>query len=273
MSGRITGRPLGEAPAVVLLGGITADTHATGPGGWWSTFADALALEERATVLCPELPGYGPPSGAAELADAVAEWLYALDAPPVAFYGASLGGLVGLALAARHPGRVRHLVSISAGLGPDPWGTAVRHLQRRLVRKGEASLARQLGMVTYRGRAEIAARFAPLGPDDAEPEVAAYLDHHGQRFADTFSPDRYLFLSEAIDRTDLRPCLHRVCAQVDVIGVPEDLLFPVSCQRELVEALRSVGVDARMHLLHADTGHDAFLTHQAELASIVGGLQ
>ena len=77
------------------------------------------------------------------------------------------------------------------GLRPDGWGTATRHLQRELVRDGLRTgdvatgmvRARQLGMLTYRGRDELDTRFGVLAPDLAQPPVAAYLDHHGQRFA------------------------------------------------------------------------------------------
>lgn len=256
-------------PVVVLLGGITADGPPLGPGGWWSTFGAALALSERYTVLCPPLPDHGPRGGAEVLADEVATWLAAVDAPPVVFVGASLGGLIGQALAIRHPERVARLVAISAGLRPDAWGTAVRHLQRRLARAGQVSLARQLGMVTYRGRAELAARFAPLGPDQEEPEVASYLDAHGERFARSFPVERFLYLSEVIDRTDLRTGLERVTAAVDVVGVPEDLLFPISLQQEQTDALRAAGVEVRFRRWSVPTGHDAFLTHQEDLAALL----
>lgn len=249
---------------IVLLGGITADRNAV--DGWWKGLCAQLPAR---AILCPELPDAGPRGGAEVLADHVARGLAAIDAPPATVIGASLGGLVGLALAIRHPARVRHLVSISAGLRPDPWGTAIRHLQRRLVRRGEASFARQLGMLTYRGRPELAARFAPLRPAQDEPEVAAYLDHHGEAFARSFSPARYLYLSEVIDRTDLRAGLERITARVDVVGVPEDLIFPIALQRELVDALSAAGVRARLHVLDAPTGHDAFLTHQVELAGLL----
>ena len=70
------------------------------------------------------------------------------------------------------PTRVAKLVTISAGLRPDGWGTATRHLQRELVRDGLRTgdvatgmvRARQLGMLTYRGRDELDTRFGVLAP-------------------------------------------------------------------------------------------------------------
>lgn len=258
-----------SAPSLVLSGGITASGEPLGPNGWWATLGERLGWARRFTVHSPPLPEQGPRGGVEVLADAVEAWLEARGAGPVVFVGASLGGLVGQALAIRHPARVTRLVAISAGLRPDPWATAARALQRRLVRQGHASLARQLGLLTYRAREEFAARFAPLAPDRDEAEVASYLAHHGDRFARSFPAERYLALSERIDRTDLRVGLGRVTARVDVVGVPQDLLFPLALQQEQVAALRAEGVDARLHLLHAPTGHDAFLTHQDALATLL----
>ena len=91
---------------------------------------------------------------------------------PVTWVGASLGGMVGVVFAARHAERCAKLITISAGLRPDGWGTATRHLQRELVRDGLRNgdvttgmmRARQLGMLTYRGRDELDTRFGKLLP-------------------------------------------------------------------------------------------------------------
>jgi homoserine O-acetyltransferase len=126
----------------------------------------------------------------------------------VTWIGASLGGMVGVVYAVRHPERCAKLITISAGLRPDGWGTATRHLQRELVRDGLRNgdvatgmmRARQLGMLTYRGRDELDTRFGKLLPHLERPPVAEYLDHHGRRFAERFPVKTFLLLSESIDR-------------------------------------------------------------------------
>src|SRR4029079_9661328 len=103
--------------------------------------------------------------------------------------GASLGGLVGIAFAVRHAARCARLVTISAGLRPDGWGAATRQLQRSTVRDGQRTgdvatgmiRARQLGMLTYRGRDELDTRFGVLVPELARPPGHAYLHHHCDR--------------------------------------------------------------------------------------------
>ncbi|HEX4422686.1 MAG TPA: homoserine dehydrogenase, partial [Kofleriaceae bacterium] len=202
----------------------------------------------------------------------------------VTYVGASLGGLVGIAFAVRHAERCARLITISAGLRPDGWGTATRHLQRELVRDGlrtgdvatGMTRARQLGMLTYRGRDELDSRFGALVPGLERPPVAAYLDHHGERFAARFPVRTFLLLSEAIDRshfgTDqaaLRAQLARVTAEVLVVGVPGDLVFPFPLQHELYRELQAVGAACSLWKLDSEYGHDAFLADQDRLAALL----
>ncbi len=317
LGGYILGAPLGTAPVVILVGGITAlpfpfGDPATGTEAWWPALdAPDLVDLARMTVLCPCWPGNGstwrgfddeasplpgaspgslpsgPPISALGLADLIAAWLDGIGcATPVTFVGASLGGLVGIAFAARHPDRCARLVTISAGLRPDGWGTATRHLQRELVRDGLRTgdvttgmiRARQLGMLTYRGRDELDTRFGALAPGLAVPPVAAYLDHHGRRFAERFPVRTFLLLSEAIDRcrfsadpASVREELARVTADVLVIGVPGDLLFPYPLQHELYRELQAVGASCSLWKLDSEFGHDAFLADQDKLADLLRG--
>ena len=302
LAGYMLGRPLGTAPVMIVVGGITASPFpfgdpATGAEAWWpALLAPELVDLERTTVLCPCWPGNGstwrgfdtgpiPTLSALGLADLMAAWLDGIGCTgAVTYIGASLGGLVGIAFAARHADRCARLVTISAGLRPDGWGTATRHLQRELVRDGLRTgdvatgmiRARQLGMLTYRGRDELDTRFGALVPELARPPVAAYLDHHGERFAARFPVRTFLLLSEAIDRshfgTDrgtLRAELARVTADVLVVGVPGDLVFPFPLQHELYRELQAVGATCSLWKLDSEFGHDAFLADQVRLAGLL----
>jgi homoserine dehydrogenase len=300
LAGYALGPELGAGPVVVVVGGITASPFPFGgpdAEAWWPSLnAPDLLDPTQQTILAPCWPGNGstwrgfdegalPPLSALGLADLIAAWLDGIGCTqPVTFAGASLGGLVGVALAVRHPTRVAKLLTISAGLRPDGWGTATRHLQRELVRDGLRAgdpqtgmiRARQLGMLTYRGRDELDTRFGVLSPGLTQPPVAAYLDHHGLRFAQRFPMRTFLLLSEAIDRSrfasdaeGVRDALARVTADVLVVGVPGDLLFPFPLQNELYRELQAAGASASLWKLDSEFGHDAFLADQDKLADLV----
>jgi homoserine dehydrogenase len=309
LGGWAYGPPPGSAPVVVIVGGITASPFPFGDGrgpalggveAWWPALAgDGLIDPAKTTVLCPCWPGNGstwrgfdgpePPLAISVLglADLVAAWLDGIGCEtPVTFLGASLGGMVGVAFAVRHASRCQRLICISAGLRPDGWGTATRHLQRELVRDGwrngdvatGMSRARQLGMLTYRGRVELDVRFGRLVPGLERPPVAEYLDHHGRRFAEQFPVRTFLMLSEAIDRGsiaassgELRSALEGVTAETVVVGVPGDMLFPWALQEELHRELQAAGAQSSLWKLESEYGHDAFLADQDRLADLLRG--
>lgn len=307
LAGWAYGPELGTAPVIVVVGGITASPFPFGDGrgeaggeldAWWSALHQPDLIDlTRMTVLCPCWPGNGStwadfdgpepplPLSVAGLSDLLAAWLDGIGCTmPLTFVGASLGGMVGVAFAVRHPDRCARLVTISAGLGPDGWGTATRHLQRELVRDGIRNgdvatgmmRARQLGMLTYRGRDELDTRFGKLAPGLERPPVADYLDHHGRRFADRFPVRTFLLLSEAIDRGALAPtpaalrgALERVTADTIVVGVPGDMLFPWALQENLHRQLQAAGARSSLWKLDSTYGHDAFLADQERLADVL----
>ncbi|MCC7123895.1 MAG: alpha/beta fold hydrolase, partial [Acidobacteria bacterium] len=306
LAGWASGPDLNTAPVVVIVGGITASPFPFGDGraetdggaeAWWPALKGPGAIDpSRVTVLCPCWPGNGstwdgfdtadpPPLSVRGLADLIAAWLEGIGCTtPVTFIGASLGGMVGVALAVRHPARCARLIAISAGLRPDGWGTATRHLQRELVRDGwrngdvatGMSRARQLGMLTYRGRDELDVRFGKLVAGLDRPPVAEYLEHHGRRFAERFPVRTFLLLSEAIDRgsiadtpEDLRTALEGVTADTIVVGVPGDMLFPWALQEELHRQLQAAGGHSSLWKLDSVYGHDAFLADQDRLAALL----
>jgi homoserine dehydrogenase len=307
LAGWAYGPPLGTAPVTVVVGGITAspfplgDGRADDAGGtepWWpALFAPDLIDITRTTVVCPCWPGNGSTWEGFEtasaglsvlgLADLVAAWLDGIGCTtPVTFVGASLGGMVGVAFATRYAERCRTLITVSAGLRPDGWGTATRHLQRELVRDGLRNgdvttgmiRARQLGMLTYRGRIELDTRFGSFTPGLERPPVADYLDFHGRRFAERFPVRTFLFLSEAIDRGSIgvdaharRAALERVTADTIVVGVPGDMLFPWGLQVELHRELQAAGAQSSLWTLDSVFGHDAFLADQDKLAELLRG--
>jgi homoserine acetyltransferase len=133
LAGYATGPALGTAPVVVVTGGITATPFPfTGDDAWWPALAaDGLIDPDRPAGLAPCWPGSSstwrsfaevplPPLSAAGLADLIAAWLDGIGATaPVWFVGASPGGMVGAALAMRHPELHRELVA--AGVAASLW--------------------------------------------------------------------------------------------------------------------------------------------------------
>ncbi|HSG66924.1 MAG TPA: homoserine O-acetyltransferase, partial [Gammaproteobacteria bacterium] len=142
--------------------------------------------------------------------------------------GPSMGGMTALAFEILYPGRSNGLVIISSGARSLAFATALRSLQREMIRRdpnwqdgnysAEAMpitgmrLARKLGMITYRsaeewrlrfGRERIAAERESDNPFALDFEIESYLEHQANKFTGQFDPNCYLYLSRASDLFDV----------------------------------------------------------------------
>ena len=152
--------------------------------------------------------------------------------------------------------------------------------------------ARKIGILSYVGAELLQRRFAR---DQSEPfsgrasgtdfEVENWLEHLAQKFVRQFDPWAYWTISRAMDLFDFG--CHGAGPQGDavvhrhapsdvaraasslkleralVVGVREDLLFPLGQQREVAAMLQGAGIDTAFVELSSPYGHDAFLTERA----------
>jgi homoserine O-acetyltransferase len=283
-----------DAPVVAVLGGISAgrEVFALGPGasGWWQeAVGPGRALDtDRFRVLGLDFLGgshrtTGPADGATfpsvsafDQARLVAALLDHLGLDRLhASVGASYGGMVTLALAEAHPGRLRHAVVLSAAHRTHPMSTAWRSVQRAIVRyalgHGEGArgltLARALAMATYRSAREFEERFpgpAEAGPDGFRFPVESYLMARGASYAAHYRPEAFVCLSESIDLHRVEPA--RIRVPTTLLAVQEDQLVPLADMRELRD--RHAG-NCSLVEISSLFGHDAFLKETEVLRDLL----
>jgi homoserine O-acetyltransferase/O-succinyltransferase len=219
--------------------------------------------------------------------------------------GCSMGGMSALAYMVLHPGSVRAHISVDTAPQAQPFAIAIRSLQREAIRldphwnDGQydntrypdigMSIARKLGVITYRSAMEWNGRFARirLDPEQREEQpfgfefqVESYLESHAQRFVRTFDPNSYLYLSRASDWFDIAEYGHgsimeglkRIhIEQALVIGVSTDILFPLEQQEQIAEGLQAAGAHVEFVALDSPQGHDAFLVDIENYSRAIGG--
>jgi len=219
--------------------------------------------------------------------------------------GNSMGGMSALAYLAQHPGSVRTHISISTAPQAQPFAIAIRSLQREAIRldpnwnagnydsehypDAGMSIARKLGVITYRSAMEWVGRFARIRldederPDDdrfgVEFKVESYLEAHARRFVRNFDPNCYLYLSRASDwfdvseyaSGDVGAALGAIrLERALVVGVSTDILFPLTQQQQIADGLRAGGADVDFVALDSPQGHDAFLVDIANFGAAIG---
>jgi len=289
-----------EAPVVVVAGGISASraacdlvepSDASRLEPWWPEIVGERHVIDtrRFRVLSfdwlvpTEFVGTGtedfsPPRAVTtgDQADALAALLAGLRIDRVvAYIGSSYGGMVGLAFAARYPGRLGKLVAISATHCSHPFTTAVRVIQRRIVRLGQAhgltdealALSRQLAMTTFRTPEEYRGRFDNTARETADGfqfEVADYLDAVGEKFTARFTADRFLALSESLDLHAIDPA--DISVPTTLIAVRSDRLIRTGEIRELGALLSGPHYVYEIDSMY---GHDAFLKESRKISKVL----
>ena len=159
--------------------------------------------------------------------------------------------------------------------------------------------ARKIGVISYVGTDLLEERFAR---DQSEPfagrasgtafEVEHWLEHLAQKFVGQFDPWAYWYISRAMDLFDFaahgaepggNAVVHRREAsdlvraaarlrleRALVVGVREDLLFPLPQQRAVDALLRGAGIETEFVELSSPYGHDAFLTERELFTPVLG---
>jgi homoserine O-acetyltransferase len=216
--------------------------------------------------------------------------------------GSSMGGMSSIAYALQYPGEIDYLISISAATSALPLTIAMRSLQREIIRSDPAwnnghyeddskplsgmSLARKLGLVSYRAADEWNSKFdrARLPAEkltgqrfEREFEIENYLEYNAQKFINSFDPNSYLYLSRSMDWFDIAEhgnSLQDGMSKLDVrkalvVGVTTDILFPSRQQREIADLMRSTGTDVDYVEIDSANGHDAFLIDDAHFSPVV----
>ena len=216
--------------------------------------------------------------------------------------GSSMGGMSSIAYAMQYPGEIDYLISISAATSALPLTIALRSLQREIIRSDPAwnegrydddskplsgmSLARKLGLVSYRAADEWNSKFdrSRLPPEkltgkrfEREFEIENYLEYNAQKFINSFDPNSYLYLSRAMDWFDIAEhgdSLQDGMSKLDVrkalvVGVTTDILFPARQQREIAELMRATGTEVDYVEIDSVNGHDAFLIDDQHFSPVV----
>lgn len=266
-----------NGPVVLVAGGISAGRTLCGEGGWWGD----IVGDDRAVDLTKFAAlgfEFAPDSDARAIItprDQARLLILALDALGInhihAFVGASYGGLVGLSLAELAPQRVGRLCIISAAHEPAPLASAWRGVQRRIVEdataRGAASeglaLARQLAMITYRSAEEFGQRFDRTLDNTGRSDLDRYLDARGRAYPNAMGPQRWLALSEAIDRARCTP--EAITTPTTLIAAESDQLVPA----DLIRTLSARLPRAALHVIPSLYGHDAFLKEPEQLTPII----
>ncbi|WP_086844648.1 alpha/beta fold hydrolase [Amycolatopsis kentuckyensis] len=223
-------------PLVVFRTVLPDSANPTGPARW-AELRSLKSLAARRTVLVVgRRPGLAPGVTMAELAAHHAEEVRARFDGPVDVLGVSTAGCLAQQFAADHPGLLRRLVVVAAGVRLGPEGRRIQRESADLLAAGRyraAAAALAPGIAESRaGRAVLAGVLRVTAPRPADPAgmVAMLL---------------------AEDTFDIEDRLGEITAPTLVIAGSRDAFYPAELAGKLAEGVR----DGRLALYEGRQHH------------------
>ena len=205
-----------------------------------------------------------------------------------------MGGMRVLEWCVGFPERVARAVVIAVGAAATAEQIGLCSLQVRAIRADPAfsggdyydndegptqgmAIARGIGQVSYRTASELDRRFGREAQGAERPlkggrySIESYLEHHGDTLLRRFDANSYIVLSEAMNHHDvgrgrggIAPALSAVQADVTVVGISSDRLYPVELQYELARLLPGA---PEVGIVRSLVGHDGFLVETAAIGA------
>jgi 3-oxoadipate enol-lactonase len=234
---------------VLVLGNSLGTT-----GDLWRAQLPALASRYR--VLRYEHRGHGgspAPPGPYQIGDLAGDVLALLDAEGVRrahYAGISLGGMVGMALAASAPERIGGLVLACTSAFMPPAGDWY----------ARAARVRSSGMGPVAGLVE--QTWFPPGFPRREPATVARFE----AMVAAQEPEGYAGCCEAIAAMDLRPVLGKITAPALVVSGTDDIRTPPSHGAVIAAGIPG----ARLRVVRG-AAHLANVSHAGEVTALLLG--
>ncbi|MGY4653332.1 homoserine O-acetyltransferase/O-succinyltransferase [Mycobacterium sp. URHB0021] len=213
-----------------------------------------------------------------------------------AVVGGSMGGARALEWVVSHPDDVRAALVLAVGARATADQIGTQSSQVAAIKSDPAwqngdyygsgrspdvgvEIARRFAHLTYRGEAEMDARFANDPQGDEDPlnggrySVQSYLEYQGRKLLARFDAGTYVALTDALSSHDVgrgrggvEAALRGCPVPVVVGGITSDRLYPLRLQEELAELLPGC---TELNVVDSKYGHDGFLLETEVVGKLI----
>ncbi len=201
--------------------------------------------------------------------------------------GGSLGGQQALEWVLAKTVMIENIILIATNAVHSPWGIAFNETQRLAISTDRTffanqpngglkglKVARSIALLSYRTyQAYNDTQLESVNDKTTAYRAASYQNYQGEKLCKRFNAYSYWYLSKAMDshnvgrgRKSIVDALADVKANTLVIGIENDLLFPISEQKFLANHIPS----AEFNSINCAYGHDGFLIETDKLTNIIG---
>ena len=288
------GKPLHEAPIVMINHALTGNSNVTGKEGWWSPIVGPNKVIDTNvfTIVAFNIPGNGFDQSSNSLienykdftARDIAEiFAIALDQLKInslfAVIGGSVGGGLAWELAILRPNLIEHLIPVAADWKSTDWLIANCYIQEQLLNNSSQPLvdARMHAMSLYRTPESFKAKFDRITQKDQDIfAVESWLNHHGKVLNERFQLAAYKMMNQVlktIDITNGRGSFVEVASQIKsnihIITINSDLFFKAKENWDTYVDLKPHKDNVSISEIQSIHGHDAFLIEYDQVQAIL----
>ncbi len=291
LSYEVFGRPLNEAPVVLVNHALTGNSNVAGADGWWTDLiGDGKCIDtQKYSVLAFNIPGNGYDGFvierykefvAGDIAEIFLKGLELLDIPHLfAIIGGSLGGGIAWEMAALNPNVTDHLIPVASDWKSTDWLIANCQIQEQILKNSSQPVldARMHAMLCYRTPESFKERFQRSTNQELNVfNVESWLMHHGKKLQERFQLSAYRLMNQLLKTIDVTrngtgnfEALQNSDTKIHIIGVNSDLFFTAEENKETYRRIAQVNSNITYGEVQSLHGHDAFLIEFKQLENLL----
>jgi homoserine O-acetyltransferase/O-succinyltransferase len=294
LSYQVFGKPLHEAPIVMINHALTGNSNVTGEGGWWNSIVGPNKVIDTSvfTVLAFNIPGNGYDQVSSHLienykdftASDIAEiFVKAIDHLKItklfAVIGGSVGGGLAWELAVLKPTLIKHLIPIASDWKSTDWLIANCYIQEQILNNSSQPLidARMHAMSLYRTPESFKAKFDRiLQKEENVFAVESWLNYHGNVLNNRFQLAAYKMMNQVLKTIDIThgsnnfvEVASKIKSNIHIVTINSDLFFKAKENWDTYVDLKSIKDTVSISEIQSIHGHDAFLIEYDQLETIL----
>ena len=294
MSYQLFGKPLHEAPIVLINHALTGNSNVAGEGGWWTQIVGPGKVIDTNlyTVLAFNIPGNGQDQNPSNLIENYQDFtardiaqIFALALEDLkitqlfAVIGGSVGGGLAWELAALRPSLIEHLIPVASDWKSTDWLLANCHIQDRILNNSSEPLAdaRMHAMSLYRTPESLKSKFdRTLQDGEAIFAVESWLNYHGKVLNERFQLAAYKLMNQVLRTIDITQgkqdfiqVASKITSNIHIITINSDLFFKPEVNWETYVDLKIHKDNVTISEIQSIHGHDAFLIEFAQIQNIL----